>query len=154
ALTSGGEVFIPASLDELTAWPTSTGGAKYGIKTGAFFTPGVFSPEKLVTTTSGGSRFKFFGLNADFSTGTPITGPDQFDQRAHPEFKGFTFEVKTGYLRNIFSKGFGVEMSGETALFHKVFQEIYLWQPYPGVEKPTYFKPAVGEKLYDYYYQQ
>ena len=170
ALDQNGVFYFPKKLPKSepgSVWPEESA-ADYGISLQQFFRPGAFTLTKLFTTEWGGKAPSMFklewyedrndGYKPVFTGGyRPVTGPiPDSDSETNVAGTGneaprgiYTFEVNTGYLKQLFPKGFS--QYGERALLSDVFRAIPLWPA-----RPAYFMGGranlSARDLYYYYH--
>jgi hypothetical protein len=176
----GGVFYFPGRLPTKTeaeggaSWPaageetTNYGGVKvYGLDTGRFFTPGVFTLSNWLITELGGRAPSLYKLEwyedrsqgyAQIFTGnySPVT--ELIEGSGYESDVGgtgndapygiYSFGINTKKFKEIFPQGFNG--FGDTALFCEVFPSIPLW-PW----ESTYFsglnRPA--RKIYEFYHK-
>jgi len=144
----------------------------YGVNVSKFFTPGAFTLTNLFTTDLGGTApslykiewyedhknsyisvytGKYFLVTERFTDGNTREDLVVNGTTYRAPFRKYSFEVNTGYLKDLFPKGFGAvgDANGGKELVYKVFPAIPLW-PWA----VTYFSnnnPA--SKLYEFYHK-
>ncbi|MDR3337665.1 MAG: hypothetical protein LBT16_10720 [Treponema sp.] len=138
AIKNDGTFYFPEDLPKGAAsWSYTDANAKYGINFGKLFTPGQFSPDKLIVTEPGGKRPKFYGWGSDTSgDGSYIS---QWEDVATYDWIGFKLNLI--FLKQVFVKG--LEKDGrvfnDTENVQTLFPDIVL-------------TPDNGNYLYTFYY--